>query len=83
LRTAQSKDLRLFLPLHVFACHSDPELAEGEEPPHLHLPLPLQVFAVILSAAKNPEELNQPQPLGSFTHALSGPLPLMLPVLLP
>jgi hypothetical protein len=59
LRTTESKDLRL------------------------PLPLPLHVSAVILSAAKNPEELNQPQPLGSFTHALSGPLPLMLPVLLP
>jgi hypothetical protein len=28
--------------------------------------MPLQVSAVILSAAKNPEGFNQPQPLGPF-----------------
>jgi hypothetical protein len=37
----------------------------------LHLNLPLQVFAVILSAAKNPEELNAPHPLDLFTRTLS------------
>jgi len=29
--------------------------------------LPLQVLAVILSAAKNPEELNPPHPVGAFS----------------
>jgi hypothetical protein len=37
-------------------------------PLSLHLNLRLQVYAVILSAAKNPEELNTSQPLGPFYH---------------
>jgi hypothetical protein len=32
----------------------------------LPLLLPLQVFAVILSVAKDPEELNSPRPSGPF-----------------
>jgi hypothetical protein len=32
--------------------------------------LPLQVFAVILSAAKDPEEANSPQPLEPFSPSL-------------
>jgi hypothetical protein len=43
-----------------FCCHSE----RSEEPPHLHLPL--LVLAVILSAAKDPEELAQPISLDPF-----------------
>jgi hypothetical protein len=39
-------------------------------PSSLHLNLQLQVTAVILSAAKNPEELNPPQPAEAFFPAI-------------
>jgi len=42
--------------------------------------IPLQVSAVILSAAKNPEGLNQPQPSGLSTHALLLSLPISSPL---
>jgi hypothetical protein len=51
-----------------FRCHSE----RSEEPPHLPLSLPLllllplQVFVVILSEAKNPDELNAPHPVGAL-----------------
>jgi hypothetical protein len=38
--------------------------------------LPLPVFAVILSAAKDPEELNEPKPSVPFNPYPSTPLPL-------
>jgi hypothetical protein len=38
--------------------------------------LPLPVLAVILSAAKDPEELNEPKPSVPFNPHTSTPLPL-------
>jgi hypothetical protein len=48
LRTTQSKDLRLFLPLPVFGRHPDPELVE-EEGSRTAFAVALQAFAVILT----------------------------------
>jgi hypothetical protein len=45
---------------------------------NLRLPLPLPVLAVILSAAKDPEELNEPTPSVSLQPIPSTPLPLPL-----
>jgi hypothetical protein len=48
----------------LFSCHLPSPQAED-------LLLPLQVFAVILSAAKDPEEANHPKPLEPFSHTTS------------
>jgi hypothetical protein len=44
------------------------------QPQPLSLLLPLQVLAVILSAAKNPEELNLPHRIAPFYRDSSSPI---------
>jgi len=73
------------LPLPLpFSCHPSPKAEDLLLPLQLslrlYLPLPLQVFAVILSGAKDPEEANSTTTLRTFHPTTLPPLPVLLPL---